>query len=185
MTLAWWARSMKGRVDEIRCLSVRVLLQSVHMPMRGHEPTLLQNAVEPRRRDSSSEPQSRRFTWPNLLEACIRCASLDAAPQATERDLAQTLSASGMLNLHQDWLHTLARRACSEVPMCSSAKSDRSPFATILALLAPRRLAYVERAHALHSPTHYAKKTSSSLPLCTLRRFGLSIIHRQHLWAHL
>jgi hypothetical protein len=177
MTLAWWARSMKGRVDEIRCLSVRVLLQSVHMPMRGHGPTLLQNAVEPRRRDSSSEPQSRRFTWPNLLEACIRCASLDAAPQATERDLAQTLSASGMLNLHQDWLHTLVRRACSKVPMRASAKSDRSTFGTLLAPLAPCRLAYLEKLHALLCPTHYAKKNCSPSLLCTLKTFAVSRIY--------
>jgi hypothetical protein len=37
---------MKGRVDEISCLSIRVLLESIHMPVKGRGPTLLQNAID-------------------------------------------------------------------------------------------------------------------------------------------
>ena len=56
------------------------------------------------------------------MEVCItRYASLDAAPQATKGDLAQTLSAPGTLNLPKigfTLLHTesVVRSLCEAVP---------------------------------------------------------------------
>ncbi len=42
-----------------------------------------------------------------------------------------------------------------EIPMLGSAKSDRSPQSTLLAPLAPRRLAYMEKSHVLHKKARH------------------------------
>jgi hypothetical protein len=45
------------------------------------------------------------------------------------------------------------------------AKSDRSPQNTLLALLAPRRLAYLKKSHAPLSPTQLCQEIVPHLPL--------------------
>jgi hypothetical protein len=50
--------------------------------------------------------------------------------------------------------------------MLGSAKSARREFRRLLALLAPRRLAHLEKPHALLSSTQHTKESSFILLVC-------------------
>src|SRR5215211_6274820 len=56
------------------------------------------------------------------------------------------------------------------------AKSARSPQSTLLALLAPHWLAYLEKSRALLSPTHHTRESFFLLPVC-ISKFFTSIIY--------
>src|ERR687894_1994248 len=86
----------------------------------------ISDKLEPRRRDSSSEPQPHRIPWPLTWRRAYRCASLDTAPQV-KKETWHKLLASGTLSLHQDRLHTFshperaARSQCEAVPKAPKA----------------------------------------------------------------
>jgi hypothetical protein len=101
--------------------------------------------------------QLRASISPRRLAQHLGGVHKDALPwmqhHRRRKEIWHRLLASGTLSLHYNRLHTLHAQRAAKIPMLGSAKSARRVSRRLLALLAPRRLVYLEKLHVLLSPT--------------------------------
>ena len=93
-----------------------------------------------------------------------------------QKEIWHRLLASGTLSLHQDRVHILSHRVCSETPTVRRCQKCQKGIRGAFGTFGTRWLAYLKKIHALHNPTRSERGSFIVLPWC--KNWGVLYVNK-------